>query len=181
MLATQALLNLGITEKNRESAAAALTYLAEGTEELDRHEAEHEPSTMSRRLRRGILLCTAGAHVVQGRFTSAAEELDETAVLAAEAGGQFHGVLVTEVRGQLHLRAQRYPEALVCLREALEQFEAEAHRESVASTLSSIGQALSANGDEPAARAAWARALPMFEAQGDPRARELAERLGPTC
>jgi tetratricopeptide (TPR) repeat protein len=109
------------------------------------------------------------------RATAAAET---ALAMGREYDMTHHMADALTILGEIDLAAGRRESAIDRLRESVRLWRTRGWPSFLATALSSLGDAY-ASSDEPAARAAWSEARELFARSGpDPRAEELARRLG---
>ncbi|MET7473011.1 tetratricopeptide repeat protein [Streptomyces sp. NPDC005648] len=105
------------------------------------------------------------------------------ALVAVQEIGDLNGEAHTwDSLGYVHRLLGRFAEAVDCYEQALRLFRKTGDRRSEGIGLAYLGDTLDAAGEPEAARAAWTRALAVFDELGLPEADPLRDRLhGPTA
>ncbi|GAA0957821.1 hypothetical protein GCM10009558_076180 [Virgisporangium aurantiacum] len=123
-------------------------------------------------------------HEHRGGYDEALVHYGQSLAAFRELAAPVGQATVLIALGRVHRHEGRYPDALDCLRAGLEIAERVDERRSTAICLRELGAVHNATGAAPAARAAWRRALAMFEernaeAEGLAGAgRRLADEVG---
>jgi tetratricopeptide (TPR) repeat protein len=123
------------------------------------------------------MLTTLGELYVRWGRAEARPILEQSLELAA-GRDDFGRALAHRILGELDLSEQRYDDAVVHLRPALEYYQQMEYTYGEAMTLHALGDIHAAVGDADSAKSAWSTARRLFERLGDTRHAEvLTERL----
>ncbi|MFJ1756435.1 ATP-binding protein [Kitasatospora sp. NPDC088134] len=115
-----------------------------------------------------------------GRLAEAERRLLEALALRPGGDRRTEGVALLHL-GTVHRALGRLPQALGCLRRALELHRATGHRWAQGRTLEQLGHTFAALGRPAEAAARWREALELMSETGDPRAAYLAEHARPAA
>ncbi|WP_405021216.1 NB-ARC domain-containing protein [Kitasatospora sp. NBC_00070] len=174
---SQAGLNTAIAARHRDLPEQALAVLDEATKALDEHERSTEPTAMSRRIRRSIMLCQGISLSAVGRHGPALELLNRLLSLAEAAQDVPHLNQTRLHLGRLHVARSHPSEALPHLEAALAGFEAMADPEATASALHALGRAELALGRTAEALGALRRAHTLFSDLDHQEAEQVLELI----